>query len=624
MNTSASDGMIDFEEVFDALAQPLAVCDPDGWVLRANANARALLGVSSSAGVRLQLDNRETLSAIRVRQRGAVSEFFMADVLVEGAECESISVSVASLEHGGFRVHLVEETSELAAPHARMLRALAGVVEPARLFQGPEQQLSLLASCLLEVFPDCAFRVELEDGPSVIAHERGYSTSTARTCIPEVQAGAVGAVEPERLLWLGSASGCVLSSRLGDGVTCRLQAESRRARGFSDAERLALDLFVHHVTFMRAREHGASQLDAGSENLALVAPIIEQLGAAMAVCDARRAVRSCNENFAALTGAPAELAVGQDVLEFVDEPSRDRLRSAAAAAMSGAALEPLEVVFVGHEHPVSVHVVSLVGETNSAPLTSSPGFLVLAQPGAQSFEVLQDQLARAEHLMQIGQLASGVAHELKNPLTSIMNYADYLLRKYRDQLFEERDSVRLMRIIEGVERMDQFIRDLVLLARPASQEVAPEPADLHAIVTRAVMLCEVVLDQHNVSLELKLGATDPYVMASENVLVQVFVNLLTNAAAAMEDEGGVIEVSSRSDEVSVSVDIKDNGCGIEPDAMARIFEPFFTTRRHAGGSGLGLPLVRTIVERHAGRIDVTSSPGVGSTFSLRLPLYHDE
>lgn len=623
MNTSASDE-IDFEEVFDALAQPLAVCDPDGWVLRANANARAVLGVARVDGVRLQLDNRDTLSAIRVRQSGAVSEFFMADVLVEGAGCESISVSVASLEHGGFRVHLVEETSEQAAPHARMLHALASVVEPARLFQGAEQQLSLLASCLLEVFPECAFRVELEDGSSVIAHERGYSTSTARTRVPEIRARVGAAVDSELLLWVGSASACVLSSQPSDGVTCRLQAESRRARGFSDTEQLALELFLHHVAFMQLRQRGASKHDAGAENLELVAPIIEQLGAAMAVCDARRAVRSCNETFAALTGDVAEQAVGQDVLGFVDEPSRDRLRSAAAAAMSGAALDPLEIVFVGHEHPVSVHVVSLVGETNSAPQAGSPGFLVLAQPGAQSFDVLQDQIAQAEHLMQIGQLASGVAHELKNPLTSIMNYADYLLRKYRDQLFEERDSVRLMRIIEGVERMDQFIRDLVLLARPASQEAAPEPADLHEIVTRAVMLCEVVLDQHNVSLELRLRAEHPRILASANVLVQVFVNLLTNAAAAMDDEGGVIEVSSSNDGERVWVEIADNGCGIEPDAMARIFEPFFTTRRHAGGSGLGLPLVKTIVERHAGQIDVTSAPGVGTTFSLRLPLYHDE
>ena len=248
------------------------------------------------------------------------------------------------------------------------------------------------------------------------------------------------------------------------------------------------------------------------------------------------------------------------------------------------------------------------------------GFWVIAQPSAASLRALEEEFMRAEQLMQLGQLASGVAHELKNPLTSILNYADYLLQKYRDQFFEKRDSERLMRIIEGVERMDHFIRDLVTLAKPHNQDMPPERVDIHTVMRRAIMLCEVIVEQHGVRITESFAATRSDVLAVDGQLVQVFVNLITNAASAMPEEGGSIELMTSVSGESIVCAVIDDGAGMDKSTAERIFEPFFTTRKSTGGSGLGLPLVRALVERHGGTVELQSALGQGTTFRIILPL----
>jgi len=222
-------------------------------------------------------------------------------------------------------------------------------------------------------------------------------------------------------------------------------------------------------------------------------------------------------------------------------------------------------------------------------------------------------------MMHLGQLATGVAHELKNPLTSIVNYADYLLQKYQEDLFEARDSERLERIIEGAERMDRFIRDLVQLARPASDGGA-ERVNVHDVVREAVALSEVTLTQHGAHVSMSLEAELSHVFGSRNQLVQVFVNLLTNAALAMPEQGGHVSVRSWTQGQTWWVKVADTGSGIEPEHLEHVFEPFYTTRRGSGGSGLGLLLVRAIAERHGGSARVSSDVGEGTVFTLDLPL----
>jgi signal transduction histidine kinase len=229
-------------------------------------------------------------------------------------------------------------------------------------------------------------------------------------------------------------------------------------------------------------------------------------------------------------------------------------------------------------------------------------------------------MQHAEHLLNIGQLASGVAHELKNPLTAILNYADYLLRKYEDQFFEERDRDRLRRIISGVEHIDGFIQDLLVLARPEEDET--EGVDLQNVLQESLMYCEATLTRYmaNVKVQVEPGLR---IAGSRAQLKQVFTNLISNAARALPEQGGPIYLRAHSEGDTVICEVEDGGKGMSGETLERIFEPFYTTRDGDGGTGLGLAIVDNIVRRHQGKIEVLSRLGHGTTFTLRFVRFMD-
>lgn len=613
----------DLAEVFETLSMPLAICDPEGWLLTANAVAWRMLGVPGGSRVRLALDDRETLSAMRMNSgqgaRGRAIEFFLADVRLEGAAVAGIAASVAPLDFGGFRVSFVEQREQEVAPATRLFNALSSVTEHVTLFDDLQEVLPLFGTALRDIFLDCAARIEVwherecvalwsqnyEDVPGVVKSVASVGRYT--------QAG----LEQVDLLWSSSTSGAAAWFE-GGHVRCGMQIETRRAAGLSIREREAVSIFVHVMGFFVQRvisEVPGSRLD-------MLAPVLEQLEAAVALCDARRVVRSCNEGFARALGKQMDELRGTDAVLHFDEPVANMLRLGAASALTGDVPDAMTARVPGYDMEVSVRVVPLQ-EVITGDLASQRGFLILMQPGTRSFAEAVDKMERAEHLLQVGQLASGVAHELKNPMTSIMNYADYLLQKYRDQLFEKRDSERLVRIIEGVERMDVFIRDLVMLARPSSGDEIADKVNVHEVIRQACHLCEITLSQHRAELERDLFATHPVVWGVPHLLVQVFVNVLSNSAAALTEDGGVIKVTTRQEADELVCEVRDTGCGMDDETLARIFEPFYTRRRNTGGSGLGLPLVRTLVERHSGKIEVTSAPGEGTMVRLRFPVWRE-
>ncbi|MEC9441903.1 MAG: ATP-binding protein [Myxococcota bacterium] len=606
---------VSFGEIFASLPQPLAVCDPDGVVLVANKAARRFLGAETIDGVSLGISDRDTFSSMKVNPRGGAMEFYMADVPVEGAGQDSVSVSVTPLDFGGYRVTFIEDGAAKGSPSVRLLRALSEVTEHAAIFDDPLELLTLFGSCVSEVFPDYAWRLELRRQQELLgAHEFPYNLDPGRGAVDQILAGA-GKPEEQELLWRASRTGFVIWSRAGESLRAGLQVETTRSRGLTDAEVEALEIFMNFFSFICQR-----YLASDEPNIEVLGPILEQLEAGVALCDRRRVVRSCNEAFARMVQAPTEEIAGQDVIAFFDAELHAKLRSSAAAAMSGAHPEPL-TLSTGEQGRAITLRITPVGEGDPGEGDHSMGgFWVIAQPSAASLRALEEEFMRAEQLMQLGQLASGVAHELKNPLTSILNYADYLLQKYRDQFFEKRDSERLMRIIEGVERMDHFIRDLVTLAKPHNQDMPPERVDIHTVMRRAIMLCEVIVEQHGVRITESFAATRSDVLAVDGQLVQVFVNLITNAASAMPEEGGSIELMTSVSGESIVCAVIDDGAGMDKSTAERIFEPFFTTRKSTGGSGLGLPLVRALVERHGGTVELQSALGQGTTFRIILPL----
>lgn len=240
---------------------------------------------------------------------------------------------------------------------------------------------------------------------------------------------------------------------------------------------------------------------------------------------------------------------------------------------------------------------------------------------SRALERLQARMVQAEKLASLGQIAAGVVHELNNPLTSILAYAESMVNKTKKRLPSEDaedDLERLRRIEEAAGRILKFSRDLVAYARPSAE--VPAPLMLGDVVDKALAFCE--HEFRNVSVVREIPSTLPAVRGVAGALTQVFVNLFTNAAHAMHPTGGELRLVAEHDPDAGAVlfDVIDNGSGIDPQDLPRIFEPFFTTKTDGRGTGLGLSIVHGILDTHGGTIAARSTLGEGTVFTLTLPI----
>ena len=231
---------------------------------------------------------------------------------------------------------------------------------------------------------------------------------------------------------------------------------------------------------------------------------------------------------------------------------------------------------------------------------------------------LQDQVIQLEKLASLGQMVAGIVHEINNPLTSIVAYSDYLRKKAERAGSDQADVDRLSRINEAAERILRFSRDLTEYSRP--RKVVPSSVPIHDVIDRALVFCEHELDQTGVMVERNFGEIHP-VRGVAGQLTQVFVNLFTNAAHAMREQGGLLTITtSMPSDGEVLVIITDDGHGIDQETLPKIFDPFFTTKVDGRGTGLGLSIVRSIVTNHGGRILAASNAPSGTVFKVELPI----
>jgi two-component system NtrC family sensor kinase len=227
---------------------------------------------------------------------------------------------------------------------------------------------------------------------------------------------------------------------------------------------------------------------------------------------------------------------------------------------------------------------------------------------------MQEAVVQSEKLASLGKLAAGVAHEINNPLTTILIYAHLLLERCGDRPeFRE----RLTLIADETARCARIVKGLLEFARlTPSREVL---ADVNEILDRVVQLLENQASVRNIRMIKSLDRDLPAVALDANKIQQVFSNLAINACEAMP-EGGTLTVDSRrgSDGATLEVSFADTGVGIPKENLPRLFDPFFTTKDF--GTGLGLAVSYGIVRRRGGTIDVRSEVGRGSVFLVRLPL----
>lgn len=213
------------------------------------------------------------------------------------------------------------------------------------------------------------------------------------------------------------------------------------------------------------------------------------------------------------------------------------------------------------------------------------------------------RLVQTDKLASFGQLAAGILHELNNPLTSILAYTDLLLRKHAATPGE--DLERLRRIADSANRVLGFTRDLVTYARPT--QGTRMPVSLQGVVEQAAVFCDHEMAVAGARLECHFDA-DVLINGLPQQLVQVFVNLFTNACHAMPKDRGVVVVTTLREGTHVRVVVEDNGHGITREHLGQVFAPFFTTKGEGRGTGLGLSIVKSIVEGHEGTIVAESTP----------------
>ena len=231
----------------------------------------------------------------------------------------------------------------------------------------------------------------------------------------------------------------------------------------------------------------------------------------------------------------------------------------------------------------------------------------------------QVQLTQADKLASVGRLAAGVAHEINNPLTGVLTYASFLLKRAdKKELKEDLDV-----IVRETKRCREIVRGLLDFARQTPPK--RQPTDLNETVRRAAAMLMNQLSLNRVALDLDLDQGLGPALADPTQIQQVVVNLLVNAADAVA-EGGRIRLATRRDsreaaggQSGAEIIVEDDGRGISAADLPHVFEPFFSTKGPRG-TGLGLAVTWGIVERHGGTIDVESSEGRGSRFTVRLPL----
>ena len=233
----------------------------------------------------------------------------------------------------------------------------------------------------------------------------------------------------------------------------------------------------------------------------------------------------------------------------------------------------------------------------------------------KELEDAREELFHAERLAAMGRLAAGIAHELNNPLGSVLLYAHVLQGKMSDTdpLREDMDV-----IVRETLRCREAVRGLLNFGRKS--RVRRAPADVAELVRAAVAAAAPKAEEKRVSIKVRTTHDLPRVLLDAAQVRQALVNLIDNALDAVS-EGGEVEVRARHEvtENALEIQVADNGRGIAEENMAKLFTPFFTTKEMGRGMGLGLAVAHGVVELHGGRISATSARGRGSVFTMRLP-----
>lgn len=248
-------------------------------------------------------------------------------------------------------------------------------------------------------------------------------------------------------------------------------------------------------------------------------------------------------------------------------------------------------------------------------LTQSFNIMVanLRQAKQQIEELHDRELEKAGHLASIGELAAGLAHEIKNPIAGIKGALEVINQRTdpadpQKEIFTE--------ILQQIDRIYNIVQDLLSYARP--REINLKPINPNECIQRAVTLAQSQMQDKDIKFHFEKSKEDIQILCDENKIQEVVLNLLINSIAAIEEKGEISIGLNQKNDRWLEIAIRDDGKGIKVEHLTQVFNPFFTTRRR--GTGLGLSICKKIIEAHKGSIDVQSEEGKGTVFTIRLSL----
>lgn len=335
--------------------------------------------------------------------------------------------------------------------------------------------------------------------------------------------------------------------------------------------------------------------------------VVESMADGLISIDREGKIVTLNRQAGEIIGAGRERLEGRHIASVLGEPIAH-------------VLESLKGQSPVRDREMDIHTAKNGGiplSLSAAPLRDERGQevgSVLLIKDLREIRNLQEKVRRSERLASLGRLAAGVAHEIRNPLSSIKGFAQYFVKRLsgRD---EEQGYAAVM--VKEVDRLNRVITDLLDFAGP--RETRREPQSLAAIADQALKLLSPDFADRKVEVVKAYEPDLPEVPVDRDRISQVFINLLLNALESME-AGGEIRIGLRrcGTPPGVEMSVSDTGSGIAEGDLEQLFEPFFSRKKK--GTGLGLAIVHQIIESHRGDIRVESRPGTGTTFRIRLPL----
>jgi len=339
---------------------------------------------------------------------------------------------------------------------------------------------------------------------------------------------------------------------------------------------------------------------------ALSDSLVEHMPVGIVAVDPDDRVMVFNDTAETLFGRTSEAVIGK--------PSSDIIPPACLEMLRG----------LGHERPmIEKEFDCAIGQGRMVPLEVIAAVLrddegeligrIALLRDLSELQHLRKEVERSHRLAAVGSLAAGVAHEIRNPLSSIKGFATYFRQRYGGVP----DDVKVADImIQEVDRLNRVITELLEFSRP--MELKRKGTDMAGLVRHVLRTVEGQAREKGITVKTALSSGFPEAFIDSDRMTQVFLNLFLNALAAM-DKGGVLSVSvTRHDGGGLRVSVTDTGAGIRKEDIGRVFDPYYTTK--PSGTGLGLAIVHRIVEAHGGEIRLESEPGKGTTFTILLPI----